>query len=275
MVILMKRFITLFILAAVVFMIPDMAGAFEIKVLGTGNNSYYVYDSEREQIGDAQTIIDEDEEDGVEISDEGTYTVELSDVSREITVEDDVTLVSGSVLVFGWGTDPYDLYDEDDNKLGGAETGEYTDMFAGSYTVRLNDTSQPATVVSGARTFLGAGAILVRGTGTDRYDVYDADENKLGGNDTEGDVELFPGTYTVELNKTRETTVIVEAFRRSVLKAGAIKITGTGSDSYNVCDLDENDLGSDDEIGRAAAQFRWRILGILFQAKCRSTSGSL
>ena len=256
-------------------MIPDMAGAFEIKVLGTGNNSYYVYDSEREQIGDAQTIIDEDEEDGVEISDEGIYSVELSDVSREITVEDDVTLVSGSVLVFGWGTDPYDLYDEDDNKLGGAETGEYTDMFAGSYTVRLNDTSQPATVVSGARTFLGAGAILVRGTGTDRYDVYDADENKLGGNDTEGDVELFPGTYTVELNKTRETTVIVEAFRRSVLKAGAIKITGTGSDSYNVCDLDENDLGSDDEIGRAAAQFRWRILGILFQAKCRSTSGSL
>ncbi len=205
-----------------------------VSVSGTGQDSFFVYDLDDNQLGFVKT----NEE--VELF-PGTYTVELNSVRQTADVQDGETVVlsAGVVTVTGTGQDSFFVYDAEENQLGVLKTNEEIELFPGNYTVELNSTAQTATVQAGEKETLAAGVVSVSGTGQDSYTLYDSDDNQLGSAETNGEIELFPGTYTAELNSTVQTAT-VQAGEKEILAAGVVSVSGTGNGSYTVSDSDDN-----------------------------------
>src|SRR5207245_7996539 len=85
------------------------------------------------------------------------------------------------------------------------------------------------TVAAGKQAEVVAGSLRVAGTGKERYHVLDATGQRelTGYIVTNATAELLPGTYTVELNGTRDQ-VTVAAGKQAEVAAGSLRVAGTG-----------------------------------------------
>lgn len=207
-----------------------------LTVSGTGQDLFSVHDAANTQVGLSRT-------NGQVEVEAGTYTVRLNNTVRAATVRDDATteLVAGALNVTGTGQDIYSVYGADNNRLDLTSTNTHTELFVGTYTVRLNNTVRTARVEARQITILPAGRVNVAGTGQDLYSVYDANNNRLDLSRTNSHIELFAGIYTVRLNNTVRT-VNIEEGQPTVLTAGFVLATGSGDGLYSVFDLDYNRL---------------------------------
>ena len=93
------------------------------------------------------------------------------------------------------------------------------------------------TVAAGKQAEVVAGSLRVAGTGKERYHVLDATGQRelTGYIATNSTAELLPGTYTVELNGTRDQ-VTVAAGKQAEVVAGSLRVAGTGKERYHVLD---------------------------------------
>jgi hypothetical protein len=150
-----------------------------------------------------------------------------------------------SVMVAGTGKGRYFVSDASGKSLTNADTNTAVELFPGTYTVALNDTTQPLTVRAGQQATVSAGSAMVAGTGKGRYFVSDASGKILTNADTNAAVELFPGTYTVALNDTTQS-LTVRAGRQATVSAGSAMVAGTGKSRYFVSDASGKSLTNAD-----------------------------
>lgn len=83
------------------------------------------------------------------------------------------------------------------------------ELFPGDYTLVLHGMSTGATVRAGRDTTVGAGRVVVPGSGSTFYTVYDAKgEKQLAYAKTNVEIELLPGAYLIEMNNTRRSAQV-------------------------------------------------------------------
>ncbi len=134
-----------------------------------------------------------------------------------------------------------DLYGAVLTELSHNFTNKQIELFPGTYTVKLNNIVRTATVQEEQNTIVKSGTVSVSGTGSTYYYVYDSDFNELSHKFTNKQIELFPGNYTVKLNKTFHAATVQEE-QNTVVKSGTVSVSGTGSTYYYVYDSDFNEL---------------------------------
>ncbi|MDM8550521.1 hypothetical protein QUF72_10600 [Desulfobacterales bacterium HSG2] len=206
------------------------------SLLLTENSTYYVYDTDGNRLHYTSTNKE------IELF-PGTYTLYLHDTGRtaEVRAGEKTTLAAGTVTVSSLlltENSTYYVYDPDGNKLHYTSTNKEIELFPGTYTLSLHDTTQTTVVRAGEKTTLPAGTVTVSSsflTGNSTYHVYDPDGKKLSYASTNKEIELFPGTYTLSLHDTVRTAE-VRAGEKTTLAAGTVTVSGTGSSTYYVYD---------------------------------------
>jgi hypothetical protein len=174
-------------------------------VAGTGKDRYFVY------AGSGSSLTNADTNTAVELF-PGDYRVSLNGSSQPLTVHagKTATVTAGSAMVAGTGKDRYFVSAASGNSLTNADTNTAVELFPGDYRVGLNGSSQPLTVHAGEKATVTAGSVMVAGTGKNRYFVEAAAGNSLTNADTNTAVELFPGTYLVEIDGVKQQVTVRE-----------------------------------------------------------------
>ncbi|MDM8521955.1 hypothetical protein QUF80_01150 [Desulfococcaceae bacterium HSG8] len=213
-----------------------------VSIAGIGNDTFYVYDETG--TGDYLTYAKLNEE--IELFPD-TYTLSLNKSRQHITVEagEKAVATAGAVSVAGIRADTFYIYEDDlsGNYLAYAKTNQDIEILPGSYIISMNDTRELAEVESGEKTVLTAGVVSVSGNGKDDFYVYDGAGNRLDYADTNQEIELFSGTYTVSVNRTSQSAT-VESGEKTVLTAGSISVSGTDTDDFYVYDTEGKKLDS-------------------------------
>jgi hypothetical protein len=182
------------------------AEAAGIVVSGKGQDFYTVFDSAGvKQLSYAKT------ETPIELF-PGDYVVDLHGIRRSVSVAPGrrTNLQTGTISVSGTGADFYEVHPNTGKpQLGYAKTNGVLEMFPGDYTLVLHGVSTGATVRAGRDTTVGAGRVMVPGSGSTFYTVYDAKgEKQLAYAKTNVEIELLPGAYVIEMNNTRRSAQV-------------------------------------------------------------------
>jgi hypothetical protein len=90
----------------------------------------------------------------------------------------------------------------------------------------------------------GKGGLLVRGSENIMYVVRDAAGNSSGSTITGHEIELVPGTYTVEIGCFKKQVVVQAGATTEVLETGKLLVRGSGNTMYFVHDAAGNGCGS-------------------------------
>jgi hypothetical protein len=182
-------------------------------VAGTGKGRYFARDVSGKSLTNADT------NNPIELF-PGNYIVELNGTTQPVTVREGqmATVAAGSAMVAGTGKGRYFAQDASGKSLTNADTNHPIELFPGNYIVELNGTTQPITVREGELATVTAGSAMVAGTGDDRYFVGDASGKSLTNAATNTAVELFPGSYTIDLKGTKQS-LAVRPGQQTVLQA--------------------------------------------------------
>jgi len=222
-----KCFIGFFLLST-----SYLANAETFVVLGTGQDTYHVYDEFGRDSKGYSTL---NKEMQLPI---GNYVVRLNSYNQPFSIQtgQKTTIQTGTLTVSGIGLDTFYVYDKFANCCGltNALTNKVINLLPDTYTVRLRGIDQLVKVESGQKTIVQAGLLSVAGIGLDEYKIYDSfNQTNLVNNTTNKWVELFAGDYVVRLNGSWKKTTVKET-EKTVLTAGSVFVVGYGLNNYDV-----------------------------------------
>jgi len=172
-------------------------------VAGTGKGRYFVSDASGKSLTNADT------NSVVELF-PGTYTIALNGTAQSLTVRagETATVSAGSAVVAGTGKGRYFVSDVAGKSLTNADTNSAVELFPGTYTIALNDTTRSLTVRAGETATVQAGSVVMEGPAGGRYFVSDATGKSLTNADTNTAVELFPGDYVIMLKGKKQSFAV-------------------------------------------------------------------
>ncbi len=137
-----------------------------------------------------------------------------------------------------------DIYDLDGNHLSKTSTIFGISLFPGTYILSINGTRQTVDVQPGQNDLI-MGVVNVPGSGG-FCDIYDLDGNHLSKTSTIFGISLFPGTYILSINGTRQTVDVQPG--QNDLIMGVVNVPGSGG-FCDIYDLDGNHLSKTSTIG--------------------------
>ncbi len=190
-----------------------------LVVSGTGKEGYSVFD----EIGRDRLTHERPTNSVTELL-PGTYTV-IVNASRqrvEVAAGKQAVVQAGTLLVSGTGNEGYSVFDElgRDRLTHERPTNAVTELLPGTYTVIVNASRQRVDVSAGKQAVVQAGSLIVSGTGTEGYSVFD----ELGRDRLTHErplnavTELLPGAYVVKVGQ-RSFPVTVKAGQRATVSA--------------------------------------------------------
>jgi 6,7-dimethyl-8-ribityllumazine synthase len=167
----------------------------------------------------------------------GSYTVRLnnSDVAANPQAGAMVELKPGTVNV-DVGTDEYyAVLDATSRQLASSHVRRALGLFAGSYTIRINNSDAHADVRAGESTNVPAGTLVVHGSTDEYYAVMNNAGMQLASAHLEKPLALVPGTYDVKVNNTTIPATMVAGVTTEV-KTGAVVVQGSTDEYYAIAD---------------------------------------
>jgi len=197
-----------------------------IKVLGTGLDTYYVYDNNMNELARSVT----NTELGIF---PGEYFVKLNNTIKKISVEPNQRYIikSGTITVTGTGrTEYYVFYDTRTFNI-------YNNILDNSFKdmkIALN------TSINSLK--IAAGMDDKPNISSNSYSNF-LNLKQLKNRKTNESVELFPGDYLIMLNKTFITANVQEG-QNTIVKSSTASISGKGNSAFYVYDLSYNLLQS-------------------------------
>src|SRR5438045_1139733 len=122
-------------------------------------------------------------------------------------------------------------------------------LFAGSYTIRINNSTAQADVRTGETTNVPAGILVVHGSTDEYYSVINNAGAQLASAHLERPLALVPGTYKIKVNNTTAPANVVSG-STSEVQTGAVLLQGSTDEYYAMVDSAGNQLAST-HLGRA------------------------
>ena len=101
-------------------------------------------------------------------------------------------------------------------QLGSSLTNSTMELFPGDYTVVLHGVRTRVTVEAGHDTTVPTGALVVPGSGSSFYYVYDEKGKSLASALTNTALDLIPGSYLIGLNESKRSVRVIAGQRITV-----------------------------------------------------------
>jgi hypothetical protein len=111
------------------------------------------------------------------------------------------------------------------------------------YNVKVNNTTTPATMVSGVTTEVKTGAVVLQGSTDEYYAIIDSAGTQLASAHLGHALSLVPGAYSAKLNNIA-MTVQVDAGHNGEYQSGSLTVKMASSDYYAVLDASGTQLAS-------------------------------
>lgn len=215
----------------------------EVRVDGTTDEYYYIFDSAGTQLASAHV--------GAALSlFPGDYQVRLNNSRTSAKVQSGApfSLKPGMVNV-DTGTDEYYyVFDTAGTQLASSHVGRPLGLFAGSYAVKINNSESKAEVRAGEAANLPVGTFVTEGSTDEFYYVFNTAGTQLASSHLGRPLGLFPGSYNVKVNNSA-APVNVAAGNRAVIQAGSVNVQGGTDEFYYVYDNGGTQLASS-HLGR-------------------------
>ena len=212
------------------------AGDGAIQILGSTEESFYVFDGAGKQIksGSVNRALD---------LKPGQYDVRLNKSTHPVAVQSKTLTKCGAatLLVSGNTDEYYYVFDATKTQLASQKLGNPLTFFPGTYSVSVNKTSGSTNLNKGSTTNVKAGILNVQGTTDDYYYVFDSAGTQLAYNKLSKPLAFLPGTLTIKVNGTSAPANITAAGLTEV-RTGALLIQGTTDEYYYVFDSIGNQL---------------------------------
>lgn len=175
----------------------------------------------------------------------GDYTVRLnnSDSAARVRAGATLELKPGTVKV-DVGTDEYyAILDSTSRQIASSHVGRPLGLFAGGYSVRINNSDAPADVKAGESTNVPAGSLTVHGSTDEYYAVLNNAGVQLASAHLEKPLAFIPGTYKVKVNDTTAPATIAPSVTTDI-KTGAVVLQGSTDEYYAIVDSAGTQLAS-------------------------------
>ena len=209
-----------------------------VQAAGKTDEYYYIFDVAGSQLaasklGSALSLFS------------GKFQSRLNNTSAPLDITSNAVaeLKPGTVNVLGSTDEYYYVFNNTGTQLAASKLGRALSLFAGSYTVKINNSSAPVTVAAAGSADISTGALLVRGTTDEYYYVFNPLGTQLVANKLDRAVSLVEGAYTAKVNNAGFPTK-VDPSRTNEYQTGSLTVKGSGSDYYYVFDANGTQLGS-------------------------------
>jgi 6,7-dimethyl-8-ribityllumazine synthase len=175
----------------------------------------------------------------------GSYLVRInnSDAKAEVRTGESTNVPAGTLVVHGSTDEYYAVMNNAGLQLASAHLEKPLAFVPGTYNVKVNNTTTPATVVSGVTTEVKTGAVVLQGTTDEYYAIIDSAGTQLASAHLGRGLSLMPGAYRAKLNNIA-MAVQVDAGHSGEYQSGSLTVKTAGSDYYAVLDASGTQLVS-------------------------------
>ena len=142
---------------------------------------------------------------------------------------------AGAILVHGSTDEYYAVLNNAGAQLASAHLERPLAFVPGTYNVKVNGTTAPASVTPGATAELKTGAVVLQGSTDEYYAIVDSTGTQLVSAHLGRPLSFMPGAYRAKLNNVA-MPVQVEAGRSHDYQAGTLVVKTASSDYYAVLD---------------------------------------
>jgi hypothetical protein len=202
------------------------------------DESYYIFDNAGTQLASAHL--------GSALSlFPASYRVRLnnSDTTATLQAGSTTELKPGTVNVEAGTDEYYYVFDSGAKQLASSHMGKAIGLFAGSYTVKVNNSQAKIDVRAGEGSSVPVGTLVTQGTTDEYYYVLDTGGTQLASAHLAHPLAFFPGSYTVKVNNSTTLATVTPGTAIEV-KAGAVVVQGTTDEYYYIFDVAGTQLAS-------------------------------
>lgn len=209
-----------------------------VLVSGKTDEYYYILDGAGTQLASAHL--------GASLSlFPASYRIRLNnaDATADVAAGSTTELRTGTVNVQADTDEYYYVFDSGAKQLASGHVGRATSLFAGTYTLKVNNTQAQGDVRAGEELSIPTGTLVVRGSTDEYYYVFDTAGTQLASAHLERPLALFPGSYSVKVNNTKAPATVAAATATEI-NTGSLVLQGTTDEYYYVFDTAGNQLAS-------------------------------
>lgn len=204
------------------------AGA--LMASGQNDQYYYVYDTGGTQLASAKL--------GKAVAlFPGRYDVQINKTSTAAEVKPGATaeLKPGNLSVPGKTEEYYYVFDSAGTQLASARLSSPLSLFAGSWTVKVNNSAAKVDIAPGGAAEIRPGVLLAKGSTEEYYYVLDAAGTQLASARLNSGLSLMEGSYFLKLNNV-SVPIRIQAGATSEYQSGLLTVKGKGDEYYYVLD---------------------------------------
>src|ERR1700675_836548 len=175
----------------------------------------------------------------------GSYTVRInnSDAKADVGAGESTNVPAGTLAVHGSTDEYYAVVNNAGVQLASAHLEKPLAFVPGTYNVKVNNTTTPASITPSAATEVSTGAVVLQGSTDEYYAIIDSAGTQLASSHLGRAVSLVPGAYSAKLNNIA-MTVQVDAGHNGEYQSGSLTVKMASSDYYAVLDASGTQLAS-------------------------------
>ena len=175
----------------------------------------------------------------------GRYIVRInnSDAQADVRSGESTNVPAGTLVVRGSTDEYYAVMNNAGGQIASAHLEKPLAFIPGTYNVKMNNTTTPATVVAGVTTEVKTGAVVLQGSTDEYYAIIDSAGTQLASAHLGHGLSLLPGAYRAKLNNVA-MTVQVDAGHSGEYQSGSLTVKTASPDYYAVLDASGTQLAS-------------------------------
>jgi hypothetical protein len=209
-----------------------------VNVEATTDESYYVFDTGAKQLASSHM--------GKPLGlFAGTYNIKVnnSQSPAEVRAGEPTSVPVGILVTQGTTDENYYVFDTGGTQLATAHLARPMAFLPGTFNVKLNNSTAPATVTPSNTTEVKSGALVVQGTTDEYYYIFDTTGTQLVSSHLGRPISIMPGDYQAKVNNV-SMPVRAEPGRTGEYQAATLTVKSAGTEYYYIFDLAGTQLAS-------------------------------
>ncbi|PYT25368.1 MAG: hypothetical protein DMG57_25415 [Acidobacteria bacterium] len=209
-----------------------------VQVAGKTDEYYYVFDGAGTQLASAHI-------NAATSLFPAIYHIRLNNTETTANVQAGSTaeLKPGTINVEAPTDEYYYVFDSAAKQLASSHVAKATGLFAGNYTLKMNNSETKAEIRAGGDSNIPVGTLVAQGSTDEYYYVFNNAGTQLASAHLARPLALFPGTFTVKMNNSAMSSTVAPAATTEVI-TGAIVLQGNTDEYYYIFDQTGTQLGS-------------------------------